>query len=637
MKKNILIEGLVSLVLVASLFMGISNAVTVGVTPYPRFQAWYPGTSTPLLGGFLYSCVPGTTCGCSAPANPKTTYTDSTGTAMNTNPITLDSSGQADVWLSGYTKLTLCDPSNNLIWSKDNINSIAQASSSTASSWIAQTGPFTYQSATSFSVAGNQTSIYVAGLAIQGTDGGGTYTGIIVSSAYTSSTLVTVVWSPSQQFNNTTISAISLGFTGVGPMTKAVGIEPVLKKTANYTLTANDINQTIEFNGSNALAGTWTNQAGTVYSIALATLPSYVFNSTTQLTYNFSPNSTLIPSGNFNYAGGNLYVNIGGNPTGGNIVYNLIVTLPAASAVPSGSWYRLKCTGGPGLTINGTVDGLVNPIVGRTGASVTVVSDGTSWYYGATVALSAPDQNLTFGALSLSNIVIGADRLTLSDVSGRVILVGPLSNNSTSTQSVTLDIGGSFTNTTWYYIWLLAKPDGTLKLLASTSSNLSGVSLPAGYVFGLLVSAAENSGTNSTLGIPYNYYQVAKEVRYAPIQNMLTLTTGSPTDTAYTPLHVAGTGITITFDKLVPPISRMVYLQATVNPISFYIGLSLDGGTPYAATDTGSGLAFLWDNGSGINSIFVQVPLATPQQLWFLRSTATSTSVWINVAGFTLP
>ena len=31
----------------------------------------------------------------------KSTYTDSSGTVVNTNPVILDANGEADVWLSG--------------------------------------------------------------------------------------------------------------------------------------------------------------------------------------------------------------------------------------------------------------------------------------------------------------------------------------------------------------------------------------------------------------------------------------------------------------------------------------------------------------------------------------------------------
>jgi hypothetical protein len=70
----------------------------------------------PLVGGLLYTYIAGTT-------TPQTTYTDSTATTANTNPIVLDSRGEANVWLGGAIyKFVLKDSVGALIWSVDNIS-----------------------------------------------------------------------------------------------------------------------------------------------------------------------------------------------------------------------------------------------------------------------------------------------------------------------------------------------------------------------------------------------------------------------------------------------------------------------------------------------------------------------------------
>ncbi|MGH7594676.1 MAG: hypothetical protein ACRELE_12620 [Gemmatimonadales bacterium] len=54
---------------------------------------------------------------------PLATYTDSTGTAQNTNPIVLDPAGGANVWLSGNSyKLVLKSFLGATIWTVDNVN-----------------------------------------------------------------------------------------------------------------------------------------------------------------------------------------------------------------------------------------------------------------------------------------------------------------------------------------------------------------------------------------------------------------------------------------------------------------------------------------------------------------------------------
>ena len=79
---------------------------------------FFTANGTPLVGGRLYTYAAGTT-------TPLATYTDSTGTSANTNPIILDSRGEANVWLGNLLyKFTLNDSVDALIWTADNVGSI---------------------------------------------------------------------------------------------------------------------------------------------------------------------------------------------------------------------------------------------------------------------------------------------------------------------------------------------------------------------------------------------------------------------------------------------------------------------------------------------------------------------------------
>jgi hypothetical protein len=79
---------------------------------------FFTAAGIPLVGGKLYTYASGTTV-------PLTTYTDSIGNAANTNPIILDSRGEAGVWLgpSRYT-FVLEDADDNLIWTVDGVGTI---------------------------------------------------------------------------------------------------------------------------------------------------------------------------------------------------------------------------------------------------------------------------------------------------------------------------------------------------------------------------------------------------------------------------------------------------------------------------------------------------------------------------------
>ncbi len=88
------------------------------LAPLPQF--FWPGITGAAGNGYqLYTYAAGTT-------TPLATYTDETGLTPNTNPVVLNSSGFASVWIGNNSyKFILYDNNNNLIWSQDNIQSLA--------------------------------------------------------------------------------------------------------------------------------------------------------------------------------------------------------------------------------------------------------------------------------------------------------------------------------------------------------------------------------------------------------------------------------------------------------------------------------------------------------------------------------
>jgi microcystin-dependent protein len=84
------------------------------VTPTAKAQ-FIDAAGVPLAGGFLYTYEAGTT-------TPQATYTDSTAATANSNPIILDSRGEANIWLSSADyKFKLTDSEGTEIWTVDNI------------------------------------------------------------------------------------------------------------------------------------------------------------------------------------------------------------------------------------------------------------------------------------------------------------------------------------------------------------------------------------------------------------------------------------------------------------------------------------------------------------------------------------
>jgi len=122
---------------------------TTSLSPTPKLQ-FFDANGNPLAGGLLYTYEAGST-------TPLATYTDSTGVSANTNPIVLDSRGEANVWLDADSyKLALYTSANVLIWTVDNIRIIGVAV--TALDFVG-TG-----SQVAFFAADNVAAIYINGV-----------------------------------------------------------------------------------------------------------------------------------------------------------------------------------------------------------------------------------------------------------------------------------------------------------------------------------------------------------------------------------------------------------------------------------------------------------------------------------------
>ena len=83
--------------------------------PPAKFQA-FNSDGTPMVSGSLYAYVANS-------STPQDTYTDSTEGTTNTNPVVLDSRGEADVWLGtgALYKLVLKDADGTTVWTVDQV------------------------------------------------------------------------------------------------------------------------------------------------------------------------------------------------------------------------------------------------------------------------------------------------------------------------------------------------------------------------------------------------------------------------------------------------------------------------------------------------------------------------------------
>ena len=157
-----------------------------------------------LSGGYLNTYLAGTT-------TPQSTYTDSTGTVQNANPIQLNSYGlpansgtPVELWLTvgvAY-KFVITDSSSNVLSTLDNIYAIndptalsgTSTSTSSSAEWVESGLTPSYVSSNSFVVNGNQTGTFQPYRRLKITESAGTVYGYVLSSVFTTSyTTVTVV------------------------------------------------------------------------------------------------------------------------------------------------------------------------------------------------------------------------------------------------------------------------------------------------------------------------------------------------------------------------------------------------------------------------------------------------------------
>lgn len=187
--------------------------------PRPQFEL---SDGTPAVGNKVFFYVAGS-------VNTKqSTYTDSTGGSANTNPLVLNSLGTpaTEIWFTAglaykvvYAPSTDTDPPTSPIWSIDNLRGINDTSV-TIDQWVASGITPTYVSATSFTLAGDQTSAFHVGRMLKTTNTGGTTYSVIVASVFGALTTVTVVNSSGTLDSG--LSAVSYGLiTAVNPSINA--------------------------------------------------------------------------------------------------------------------------------------------------------------------------------------------------------------------------------------------------------------------------------------------------------------------------------------------------------------------------------------------------------------------------------
>ena len=201
------------------------------LTPTPKQQI-YGSDGNPLVGGKIYTYAAGTT-------TPLATYTDAGGLTANTNPIILNSLGQANIWLalaSSY-KFSVYTSADVLLYTVDNIATpidyLSLVTSLESPPPIGSTAPNTGAFTTLAATTGTITTV----------------NSTTVSATTVNATTITATG---------TITAETLTFEGGGSLTKVPEsvIQPITASVAANALTVTLNPTTLDFRSATLTSGT---------------------------------------------------------------------------------------------------------------------------------------------------------------------------------------------------------------------------------------------------------------------------------------------------------------------------------------------------------------------------------------------
>ena len=163
------------------LFFPVLSFGAANLLPNPNPQ-FFNNSGAPCSGCKLYFYDNNT-------STPKNTYISSAMTTTNTNPVTLNTRGEAatGIWLDGAYAVTLKTSAGSTIWGpKNDIRGVADVSSINESTlrWLPLGITPVYSSTTQFTVSGDYTLTLSVGRRVKIEETAGTVYGRITASSY---------------------------------------------------------------------------------------------------------------------------------------------------------------------------------------------------------------------------------------------------------------------------------------------------------------------------------------------------------------------------------------------------------------------------------------------------------------------
>jgi hypothetical protein len=195
--------------------------MTAVLTPQPKMQ-FLDANGNPLVGGKLYTYAAGTT-------TPLATYTTAAAGTSNTNPVILDSRGEANVWLASGTsyKFKLLSSTDVEQWTVDNIASTGTMATQNANLVAITGGTIANVAISNSSYSGTASNVTGTVAVANGGTGATTAAAARTALGAAASGANTDITSLA---NATSINSETIGYRGL----------PQLTKTASYTLASAD-------------------------------------------------------------------------------------------------------------------------------------------------------------------------------------------------------------------------------------------------------------------------------------------------------------------------------------------------------------------------------------------------------------
>jgi hypothetical protein len=258
----------------------------------------FDANGDPLSSGTIEVYLAGT-------STPATTYTTQAGGTPNTFPIDLNTLGvneDGEIWLIGGAsyKFVIKDSAGVTLRTLDNMSGIND-SAITTDQWISYQATPTYVSATSFTVAGDQTQTFQIGRRLKSTNTGGTIYSTITGSAYSSPNTTVTVRNDSGVLDSG-ISQVSYGIISVLNSSLAVlphtSVELIYVTTTSIALVGTNGGY-IWIDGINRSIGVGINKSlGTLTTTTVYNVYAYWTGSAIDLEFSttgFTANSNGIP------------------------------------------------------------------------------------------------------------------------------------------------------------------------------------------------------------------------------------------------------------------------------------------------------------------------------------------------------